>query len=256
MNLHDPTTVSSPIQALEKFVTKLSRRSILSEEQRALLLCLPYEVVEVGTNRDFVRLGERVRHACLIADGLAGRFGQTRDGARQIAALHIPGDMADLHSVVAPEAATALQALTPSTIVRVPHGALKDAADRHPAIAEAFWRKCVIDGAIMAEWVLSLGRRNALSRTAHLLCELVCRHNVSAAPTLFDIPFPATQVHLGDALGLTSVHVNRTLRALREHGAATLRQRRIQVHDWSRLVALAEFDARYLQLGSDPRPIA
>ena len=239
----------SSARALEKFVAKLCRRSRLDEAQRRLLLDLPCQVIEVGTNRDFVRLREKVSHACLVASGLAGRFGQTKDGARQIAALHLPGDMADLHSVVVPEASSALQALAPSTIVRVPHSALKEAAAQHPAIAEAFWRECVVDAAVMAEAVLSLGRRNALSRMAHLLCEQICRHNLSASPILFDIPFPATQMHLGDVLGLTAVHVNRTLRSLREHGAATLAHRRIQVRDWQRLVALGDFDPHYLQLG-------
>ncbi len=238
-----------PAQALEKFVAKVSRRSFLNDTQRRLLLSLPFQLIEVGTNRDFVRLGEKVSHACLVASGLAGRFGQTRDGARQIAALHIPGDMADLHSVVVPQAASALQALAPSLIVRVPHTALKDVAQEHPAIAEAFWRECVIDAAVMAEWVLSLGRRNALSRMAHLLCELVCRHNLSASPSELDIPFPATQMHLGDALGLTAVHVNRTLRSLREDGAADVSHRRIKVHDWRRLTAIADFDPHYLELG-------
>ena len=236
-------------RALEKFVAKASRRSSLNEAQRRLLLDLPFHVLEVGTNRDFVRLGEKVSHACLVASGLTGRFGQTRDGARQIAALHIPGDMADLHSVVVPEAASALQALAPSTIMRSPHEALKAAAREHPAIAEAFWRECVIDGAVMAETVLSLGRRNAISRMAHLLCELVCRHNLSASPTEFDFPFPATQMHLADVLGLTPVHVNRTLRSLREGGAVTVSHRRIQVHDWRRLAALGDFEPNYLQLG-------
>lgn len=235
--------------ALAKFIAKVVIRSPLTEAEQRVLLNLPCRVIQVATNRDFVRLGEVVSHACLVASGLSGRFGQTRDGARQIAAIHLPGDMADLHSVVVPEASSALQALAPSTIVQIPHAALKDAAERYPALAEAFWRECVIDAAIMAESVLNIGRRNAASSTAHLLCEIVCRHNLSASPTVFDVPFPATQTHLGDTLGITPVHVNRTLRQLREDGLATVRERHIIVHDWKALTARAEFDPTYLQLG-------
>src|SRR5690606_12537901 len=113
-------------------------------------LALPVRLEQIPAQHDFVRLGECLTHSCLIVQGLAGRFGQSREGNRQLTALHIPGDMADLHSAVVPEATSALQALTATTIARIPHAAIRSISAQYPAIAEAFWRECVIDGAALS----------------------------------------------------------------------------------------------------------
>ncbi|MEA3039211.1 MAG: hypothetical protein QOE79_1724, partial [Sphingomonadales bacterium] len=165
MSLSDP----SPLQP---FLNKLVSRSNLNDAEQRAILALPARPDQIQTNRDFVRQGERVHHACFVVAGLVGRFGQNRDGSRQITAIHIPTDMVDLHSVVAPDACSALQALSVTTILRVPHEALREAARRYPAIAEAFWRECVVDAAVLAEWVVNVGRRDARSRLAHLICEI------------------------------------------------------------------------------------
>ena len=242
--------------ALQRFLDKLATRSALGEKEQQAILSLPAYPVQVACHRDFVRAGERVDHACLIADGLAGRFGQNRDGQRQIIDLHIPGDMADLHSVVTPGAASSLQALAVRTILKVPHAALRAVAARYPALAEAFWRECVADAAILAEWVVNLGLRNAHARAAHLLCEIACRCRSAEGRVGSSFAFPATQNHLADMLALTPVHVNRTLRSLREEGLADLRHKTLQILDWEGLVDAGEFDPAYLQLGKAGRATA
>ncbi|MGH6614817.1 hypothetical protein [Sphingomonas sp.] len=122
-----------------------------------------------------MRLGDHTHHACLVVDGLVGRFGQSATGLRQISAIHVPGDMVDLHSVVASTASSALSALSPATILRVPHAAIRERADIYPRLARAFWRDCVIDAAVLAETILTIGRRSGIARVAHLLCELAIR---------------------------------------------------------------------------------
>jgi len=241
MSLLDP----SPFQP---FLDNLVLRSNLGAAERQAILALPGLPAQIETNRDFVRLGERVSHASFVVAGLVGRFGQNRDGARQITAIHIPGDMIDLHSVVAPDACSALQALSVATILRVPHAALRDVARRFPAIAEAFWRECVVDAAVLAEWVVNVGRRDAITRLAHLLCEIACRAERNGEKVGFVVPFPATQTHMADMTGLTSVHVNRTLRTLSKENAAEVRGRMIHILDWKRLVEMGDFDATYLRL--------
>jgi CRP-like cAMP-binding protein len=236
----------SPFQ---RFLAKLARRSVLGEEERQAILDLPGRPVQVQSNRDYVRLGERVDHSCLVVDGLVGRFGQNREGGRQITALHIEGDMIDLHSVVAPDATSALQALTVTTLLQVPHSALRNVARRHPAVAEAFWRECVVDAAVLAEWVVNVGRRDARTRAAHLLCEMATRHDESRAGSGFRFHFPATQTHLADMLALTAVHVNRTLKALREEKVVAICSREVTILDWDGLADLGEFDPAYLQIG-------
>ena len=247
---------------LRRFMAKLDSRDRFHEDEREAILALPGHPVQVQSNRDFVRLGEHTTHACLIVEGLVGRFGQSRQGLRQITSVHIAGDMADLHSVVVPDAKSALQALAVTTILRVPHTALLDVAARFPRLGQAFWRECVIDGAIMSEWVLNVGRRTALASMAHILCEMACRYQGSSASGEsvsgeMDYHFAATQQHLGDMLGLTPVHVNRILMELRRQGIVTFRSKRVTIHDWARLVTIGEFEPDYLHLPSgnaDCRP--
>lgn len=241
------SSLSSPAP-LQPFVDRLASRSPLGRAERQALLDLPASPAQIETNRDFVRLGERVDHASCVVQGLIGRFGQNRQGNRQITAVHIPGDMVDLHSVVVPDAGSALQALSVTTILRVPHAALRDAARRHPAIAEAFWRECVADAAVLAEWVVNVGRRDARSRMAHLICELGCRFESAGFPVGFSFPFLGTQNHLADMLGLTPVHVNRTLQALKRDDVVAVRSRAIEILDWNRLVEIGDFDPRYLHI--------
>lgn len=232
---------------LRLFLDRLAARSPLGSAERNAILNLPGQPVQVKANSDFVRPGERVDHACLVVDGLVGEFGQNSDGQRQITALHIAGDMADLHSVMMPVAGSALQALTTSTLIRIPHRALLALARDYPAIGEAFWRDSVLDAAILSQWIVNVGRRNAASRMAHLICEMAIRYEQIGKSVGFSFEFPATQSHLADALGLTPVHVNRTLKALKEQEVAEWHHRTVHILDWDRLVAIGDFDPAYLQ---------
>lgn len=236
--------------ALRLFLDRISARSRLTREEQDAILNLEGHAAQARANADFVRLGEKVEHACLIVEGLAGRFGQNSDGQRQITALHIPGDMVDLHSVVVPDSGSALQALTTTTLIRIPHSALLAIARRFPGIAEAFWRDSVLDAAILSQWVVNVGRRNAIARTAHLICEMALRYEQIGRSSGMSFEFPATQTHLGDALGLTPVHVNRTLKTLKEAGVAEVRNRSVQIHDWESLATIGDFDPTYLKVRS------
>lgn len=246
------------LHPLNRFLEKLTSRSVLSAAERQAILSLPGHPVQVEYNRDFVRPGDKVDHVSLVVDGLVGRFGQNSEGQRQIVTVHIPGDVADLYSVVAPDAPSALNALTTSTIMKIPHAALREAARRHPAIAEAFWRECVVDAAVLAEWVVNVGRRNARARAAHLLCEMACRYGAAGGQADFDFTFPVTQNHLADILALTPVHVNRTLNVLRREEVAEVVRHHVRIPDWQRIVAVGEFDASYLKIGqsANDNPVA
>jgi CRP-like cAMP-binding protein len=246
--------VDSHIPALQGFVNRLTSRSLLTADEEGALLALHGQIKQVATHVDFVRQGEQVDHACLVVDGLVGRFGQNADGARQITCLHIPGDMADLPSVVSPKAGWGLSALTNTTILRIPHADLRRAAAKHPGISEAFWRDCVVDGSIFSDWVVNVGRRDAISRLAHLFCELAIRCEQAGQGDRRTFSLPITQTGLGDATGLTSVHVNRTLKELREQSIVELRSGTVTIHDWDRLVKTGDFDASFMLLnGPAPR---
>lgn len=244
---------TQPEPNLQRFLDRLTSRSVLSQVEQQAILDLPAHAAQIPANRDFVRLGEVVDHACVIVEGVAGRFGQNSQGARQITAIHIAGEMADLHSVVQPKGCSALQALSTITILRVPHRALRAAAGRYPAIAEALWRDSSVDAAILSQWVVNVGRRDAKTRIAHLLCEMATRYdkgNEEGSELVFE--FPVTQNHLADATGLTPVHVNRTLKWLRDAGLVTISGRKVHILDWEGLAKLGDFDPDYLQ--TDIRP--
>jgi CRP-like cAMP-binding protein len=244
----------SRASAIQLFVARLASRSVLTDEERSALLGLKGEVKQVPPHVDFVRQGEQVDHSCLVVEGLVGRFGQNSDGARQITCLHIPGDMADLPSVVCPKSAWGLSALTSTTVLHLPHAELRRTAARYPGIAEAFWRDCVVDGSIYSEWVVNIGRRSALARLAHLFCEMAIRYERAGQGSRQALPLPITQTDLGDATGLTSVHVNRTLKELKARSLITAKAGKITIHDWDQLLAIGDFDDAYMLLdGPSPR---
>ena len=160
--------------------------------------------------------------------------------------------MPNLHSLVQPRATSALQALTTTTILKIPHRVLRAVAARYPAVAEAFWRDCMVDAAILSQWVVNVGRRDAKTRIAHLLCETAVRFSANGRSDAAGFEFPVTQVHLADATGLTSVHVNRTLKALKSEGVVDVATRRVRILNWDVLARLGDFDPDYLQ--TDIRP--
>lgn len=242
-----PVTVQD---ALRPWMRRLRLRSTLSDAEVQGLLNLPGDLVDYEPNRDFVRLGEHMHSACVVVSGLAGRFDQTASGARQITALHIPGDACDLHSVPVENSSSALQALTRTKVLHISHEALRALAAEFPAVAMAFWRDCVVDAAILSKWTLNIGRASARQRVAHLLCELALRYRV-INEDICDFPFPATQTHIGDMTGMTNVHINRTLRGLADEGVAKVRGGRIVITDWAALAAEGDFDPLYLHLPGD-----
>lgn len=235
--------------ALQRFLARLLSRSRLSGEEQQALLSLNCRQAQVPARIDIVSPGETVDSACLIARGLAARFDQMRNGQRQIVAFHIPGDMCDLHSVVAPTAAWGIVALTACAVSYIPHRSLSELAQRYPAIALAFWRDGTADGSILAKWVGNLGRQDARARLAHVLCEMGVRMEQAGLGTRTSYLFGATQDQLADALGLTAVHVNRTLQRLRGEGVVATHSHRVEILDWERLADIAEFDPAYLLLG-------
>ena len=240
--------------ALHLFAARLASRSILTDAEQSAVLGLTGQVTNIPAHKDFVEQGAQVDHSCLVVEGLVGRFGENGDGARQTTCLYITGDMADLPSVVSPKAAWGLAALTRTTIIRVAHADLRRIAARHPGLAEAFWRDCVADGSLFSEWVVNVGRRDALARIAHLLCEMAIRCERAGLGTRSAFPLPITQSDLGDATGLTSIHVNRTLKQLRTQIGVTIKSGTVMVPDWNALVSTGDFDDGFLLLhGPSPR---
>lgn len=238
--------------ALQRFLNRLLLRSDLTCEECDAVLALPGHELSTAAHRDIARPGQTFNYACLIADGIAGRFDQLASGHRQITALHIAGDMCDLHSVPVPQAGWGIESLNSTLAFRIPHDAIKELIVRYPSLALAFWRDTIVDASILAKWNSALGRRSAKARLAHLICEMGIRKEHAGLGTRNQFNLPITQAQLADVLGLTAVHLNRTFQALRRDSLLFTDGSAITIPDRDKLCEVAEFDTAYLLAGENP----
>ena len=171
------------------------------------------------------------------------------NGKRQITVVYIAGDMCDLYSLMLPRVEWALQALSaPLTIVKIPHRELQSLVQVSPAIAQALWRDCVADASILSQWIINVGRRDARMRTAHLFCELSTRMERAGLGSRTTFHLPVVQAQLADALGMTPVHLNRVMRALRQANLLLMRGRDVHIPKWEVLADVGGFEGGYLEL--------
>jgi CRP-like cAMP-binding protein len=227
-------------------IAKMASITSLSEEEKAVLSRLPMAVIDLRTDQDIVREGDRPTRSCLLVAGYACRSKATLKGRRQILSFHIPGEIPDLQSLYLTTMDHTLQTITPCRVGFIPHEALRDLCARQPRIAGALWRETRINAAIFREWMIGIGRRSAHARIAHFLCEFLVRMQAVGLAEDHACELPFTQAEIGNALGLSTVHVNRTLQELRGAGLITLRRGALTVTDWDGLTEAGEFDPTYL----------
>ena len=239
-SFHQPDT-NAFVRKVESIII-----SPLSGEERAALLALPMQVARFDAYQDIVREGDRPSCCFAVLEGLVATNKSTQAGKRQVMAYHVAGDVPDLQSLHLKVIDKSIAAISPCRVGFVQHDAMRALFRAHPGLVDVFWRLTLIDAAIMREWVLNNGRREAYARTAHLFCELITRLDAAGLVVDRTCPLPVTQPELADALSITSVHVNRVLKALKAAKLVTLRGRRLTVQDWKGLKAAAEFDPAYL----------
>ncbi len=229
-------------------VRKLESIVDLTSEERDALRALSFMQRELNAGQDIVREGDRPSQACLILEGWAFRYKMAGDDRRQIFSFHIPGDIPDLLSIHLNTMDHSLATLTAARVGFIQHRSLHELFSRHPRLPGVFWRETLIDAAIFREWMVGMGRRKAPSRIAHLLCELYVKLESVGLANGHTAPLRISQETLGDALGLSSVHVNRALMALRSKNLFTFDGRTLTIHKWDRLAEIGEFDPAYLHL--------
>ena len=235
-------------QHLEPFVSKIEARERLTEEERSALRALPQKLVHVSGRGRMVEEGEHPTQCCMVVDGIAYRSKLVRSGRRQIISFHVPGDMVDLQTILFRTADHTIETTRNATVLMIPHEAVLAAAADFPALGRAFWFDTLVDASIQRETLVNVGRRDAFSRTAHLLCELFVRLKRVGMATPERTALTITQADLADALAITAIHMNRVLARLRVERLATLDGRTLAIHDWDRLAEAGEFDPAYLQL--------
>ena len=241
--------LQSPMKPL---VRKLAYWTALDSIDEAALLALPHHVRKVERNAHIVREGERTTHACVLLSGFAIRHKIVAGGARQILALHMKGDAIDLQNALLGIADHSVQALTAGDIAFIPRDAITELAFERPNIGRAMWLDTLVDASVFREWIANVGRRDAHARIAHLLCEFSLRLELAGLGDAHNYELPISQEQIADCVGLTSVHVNRTLRTLEtERLIARPTSRTVTIGDWDRLADAGDFDSTYLHLRDD-----
>ena len=233
---------------IEVHLRKLRKRDEISAEEEAAIRGAMSEVREVRADSCLIRHGVELDVSMLLLGGWLARAKQMPDGQRQISELHVPGDFADLHSLTLKRLDHDVVTLTPCRIGIFRHSKLQEITANVPHLTRVYWFTTNMDASIHREWMVSIGRRSALERMAHLFCELRIRLEIAGLTDGDSYDFPLTQLELSECLGLTGVHVNRTLQELRRRELITLEARRATLLDVPALEDLAGFDPSYLYL--------
>ena len=238
----------------EKMVASVGRRVTLDQGDRDALLALRFSTRALPPQSYLVREGEISLRSCsCIVSGLAFRHKLTADGRRQIVSIRVPGDFLDLQHLFLDMADHNIQALTALEVIDINRKDLQDLVLSRPTIARAIWTETLIEASILREWVLNVGRRDGHGRIAHLLCEFAQRMQEAGTDLHAGFHLPITQEQLGDAVGLTSVHVNRMMKLLVSEKVIAFDRRHIKILDWERLRSAGDFSSLYLHLGQQRR---
>jgi CRP-like cAMP-binding protein len=240
--------MSSP-STLQPLVTKLAYRVHLTEADAQALLNLPHKTRRLEKHAHIVRERDKTTQSCVMLSGFAIRHKIVVNGARQIVAIQMKGEMVDLQNSLLGVADHSVQMITEGEVAFIPREAVKEVALAHPNVGMAMWIDTLVDGSIFREWVANVGRRDAKTRIAHLLCEFSLRLKHSGLGKETDYELPMTQDQLADCTGLTPVHVNRMMKILEAEELITRQSSRsIVIGDWKKLAAAGDFDSNYLHM--------
>lgn len=249
---HSHESADAP-DILAPMVRKLEGWAPLGDEDRRALFALPRTVRQVPRGHFVVREGDQATHSCVLVSGFAYRQKIVGNGGRQILAIHVAGDLVDLQNSLLRTADHSVQALTDTVIAQIPVEEVRKLAFARPAVGMAMWYDTLVDASIHREWTTNIGRRDALARVSHLLCEFGVRLEKAGLGNRSRYELPMTQEELADCVGLTPVHMNRTLRALDRERLIERPRRAIVIDEWARLAKLGDFDTGYLHLPDEIR---
>jgi CRP-like cAMP-binding protein len=238
---------------IDAHLKKLRARDRISAEEESAIRGAISEVRKVRADVTVIHHGEELSECLLLLDGWMARTEDMSNGQQQISELQFCGDFVDLHGLTLKRLDHNVTSLTPCKIAVVPHENFRKLLEDFPHLARIYWMMTNIDAAIHREWTVSLGRRQALSRMAHLFCEIFERLKIVGQTSGSGYEFPLTQQELAECLGLTSVHVNRTLQELRKRGLIEVYKKLVTIPDLTALKAAGEFDTDYLYLERRPR---
>ncbi|CAM3313462.1 hypothetical protein SPAN111604_15150 [Sphingomonas antarctica] len=178
----------------------------------------------------------------LILDGWAFSYIAFASGARQITAIHLPGDLLFPRAAGSGDSEYGTCAVSNLLIGTLPDALVGAGTALENIVQDAR----VQNAAILEAWLANMGRRDAYARTAHLLCEMHTRAILAGLTANATFQMPLFQEDLGDILGLTPVHINRMMRRLREGQVAKVGFGRVDILNLENLMAIGSFDDHYL----------
>lgn len=239
---------------LNPFIQKLGGRFALSaSDEKALTLAISHLRV-VHSRTSLILEGDVPDHVHLVRKGFACRYKVLSSGGRSIVAFLIPGDFCDLNVSILGAMDHCIGTISSCSVVRIPRSVMTDLTGNYPALNHALQWAGLVDEAILREWLVCMGRRSADEQVAHLFCEFLVRLQAVGLATKNSYDFPLTQADIGDATGLSNVHVNRVLQELRSLGLVVLRERRVTLPDVAAIQAYAGFNPNYLHLHPKASP--
>ncbi len=230
------------------FIAKLSLGVQLQESDRSRLLEVMSRQRDAPPGVDLISEGDKPENVRLILKGWAFRYKVLADGKRQIMSILLPGDFCDLHIAILKRMDHSIGVLSPVRVVEIPRSTILELTSHHPGITRALWWATLVEEAVMREWLVNMGQRQADRAMCHIFCELLVRLRVVGLARGSSYEFPMTQEDLGDVLGLSSIHVNRTLQEVRSAGLISLQGGVLTIHDEAALARMSGFKPDYLHL--------
>ena len=236
--------------AFTNLANRLTSLAELSDQDLELLAGMPATIRHLKPH-ERLRQGERSDDCCVVLQGyLCWREGDRGDAL--ITSIHVPGDVPDLHTILAPSRQATLNALGPAVVALVPHAFFRSIAAQSRQMAHALAMLALADVSALRNWVVNLGARDSLTRVTHLLCEIATRLQAVGQARDCCFPSPFTQSDLAAACGISAVHANRIIQDLRHSAWLHWRSKTITITNWDALVQVSGFTPDYLHLRRVP----
>ena len=228
-------------------IRKLTALHSLSEEEQRAMVAAVGHPHPVRRGDDIVPDGSEPEQSTVIIDGIACRYKLLSDGRRQILSFQYPGDVTDLYSYVLKKLDHAMGAVTDCMVAHIPHRRIADLCNSYPNLAYALWRDTLVDTSKLHSAIVNVGRRTSKERLAHFICEQVYRLGAVGLATIDrPISLPITQTDLADTIGLSLVHVNKTMKKLKDEGLIEWNAKQLKILNWKELKDVAGFDPTFL----------
>jgi CRP-like cAMP-binding protein len=217
----------------------------ISASDRELLKALRVTERRLDNRETLCREGDIATHCAIVHAGFLASYKSASD-REQILAFHVPGDFLDLQTLYLPASDRSIISIGSSRVGLISHSDLRILLAASPKLASIFWRETMIETTILREWICNVAARDALASVAHLICEIAFRLEVVGLIKENSFHLPFTQQDIAKASGLSSVHVNRTLKEMRKRGLISLEQRTLTLLNFEELKGIAQFEPDYL----------